>query len=719
MNRRDFLGLSTKLTASLALPASLVGCGGGSGDAADLAPNAATSSIDSNLATTSALQSDADSTSADLDQSLNDTLVASPVAAAPASLIKATTSSVSRPQLTEEQANNLTEEEKNSYLVDFFQKSTSKPMYTPVTPLDGETYLTSHYLENAGSGTLWENAVSAQQLAYKQYTHQYTKLVATMRLFDAENYSATDAQAASARTVTPRAVVQASARDLLNATPKSLDLLDILNGLITSVVSGVYGLIFDSIGSALQEIYSVLLELIGSDQLQGLAYSFLVTASVDDMLQALIEANTENLNFENRTEVTLSLAKISIAAVALLSLTKMNGLEDAEASSIDTEFMTAYVSSTNVISNVSLMWLGLSDNIMTDVLGGLQANASAAIDIENDGADYGLEVLPDSSELIATLKTNSTLLALVSLAIKSVFSVMESETADIVTGDSLTSAFTADSAADIFKILFTSEPSVADEVLATALDADSFTVPLAATVSSLTESVTGDAEFVATVDDWSSDPISERLVIVDAGLAVEEDAYDFALELANFAYEFTMQTEGDAVEFATHLADLAYQFTMDIETDAYNFAMQGMEYGYLFASRGEEVGIMADRILWMAVQIGIMADRIGEMADRIVYTEQLIVYTEILILDFGLLIYGTIKQITNLILTGMALILDREWYTPESEDLVLNAISSNVNVMIENMQEYALAVLDNQGTLRELTMDSLVAYAEYPEPEVV
>jgi hypothetical protein len=147
--------------------------------------------------------------------------------------------------------------------------------------------------------------------------------------------------------------------------------------------------------------------------------------------------------------------------------------------------------------------------------------------------------------------------------------------------------------------------------------------------------------------------------------------------------------------------------------------MQGMEYGYLFASRGEEVGIMADRILWMAVQIGVMADRIGEMADRIVYTEQLIVYTEILILDFGILIYGFGSQISNTMLMSLALIFDREWYTPEANDIVIESINSNVLVMLENMQEYALAVLEHQNDLRDSTLDALevLPYAEEPVTE--
>jgi len=197
----------------------------------------------------------------------------------------------------------------------------------------------------------------------------------------------------------------------------------------------------------------------------------------------------------------------------------------------------------------------------------------------------------------------------------------------------------------------------------------------------------------------------------------ESDAYTFADMMANLSFNFSAQTETDAYNFATHMADLAYGFTMKIEDDAYNFAFQGMEWGYLFASRGEEVGLMADRILWMAVQIGQMADRIGEMADRIVYTEQLIVYTEMLILDFGLLIYGGMKMITNLMLTGMALVLDREWYTPTAEDQILTLIGGTMSQMMENMQAYALAVLANQNVLRETTL-SAMEWVDTSEPVV-
>jgi hypothetical protein len=177
----------------------------------------------------------------------------------------------------------------------------------------------------------------------------------------------------------------------------------------------------------------------------------------------------------------------------------------------------------------------------------------------------------------------------------------------------------------------------------------------------------------------------------------------------NVGFLFTAenQTSSQAATFATHMADLAYQFTSQMETDAYNFASQGMTYGYLFASRGEEVGLMADRVLWMAVQIGVMADRIGQMADRIVYTEQLIVYTEMLILDFGLLIYGGMKQISNTMLMGMAIVFDRQWYTPSTTDPILTVISDMTQTMLTNMQEYEKIVLDNQKVLQTITQDAL------------
>lgn len=134
-----------------------------------------------------------------------------------------------------------------------------------------------------------------------------------------------------------------------------------------------------------------------------------------------------------------------------------------------------------------------------------------------------------------------------------------------------------------------------------------------------------------------------------------------------------------------------------------------MTYGYLFASQGESVGLMADRILFMSVQIGQMADRIGEMADRIVYTEQLIVYTEMLIQNFGLMMYGGMGTISNTMLSGLAIIFDRQWYTPAStaNDPIVTSITNTTSQMLKNMQEYELAVIANQNTLRQTTLGAL------------
>ena len=161
--------------------------------------------------------------------------------------------------------------------------------------------------------------------------------------------------------------------------------------------------------------------------------------------------------------------------------------------------------------------------------------------------------------------------------------------------------------------------------------------------------------------------------------------------------------------FVTDMATMAYNFTMKIENDAYSFTTLGMTYGYLFASQGESVGLMADRILFMSVQIGQMADRIGEMADRIVYTEQLIVYTEMLIQNFGLMMYGGMGTISNTMLTGLAIIFDRQWYTPTStaNDPIVASITATTSQMLTNMQQYEMAVLANQNTLRQTTLGAL------------
>ena len=309
---------------------------------------------------------------------------------------------------------------------------------------------------------------------------------------------------------------------------------------------------------------------------------------------------------------------------------------------------------------------------------------------KNEAITADEQVMMDN--LQAKFKEQSSVMTMVAVVIKALFALTSQES--ISQGDVVRDGFAPEGDAAQFWMLFGNDSLPQDEAfmaysseLQTTLENEGALSPALSLIQDMP------TNFSTQASSFASD--------------TENDAFSFAAELANLAYLFTSDTETDAYNFATHMADLAYSFTMSIETDAYNFAMQGMEYGYLFASKGEEVGVMADRILWMAVQIGQMSDRIGEMADRIVYTEQLIVYTEMLILDFGLLIYGGMKMITNFMLTAMALILDRQWYTPQAEDQVLTVIGGSMSTMLEDMQEYSLAVLDNQSVLREVTLSAL------------
>ena len=161
--------------------------------------------------------------------------------------------------------------------------------------------------------------------------------------------------------------------------------------------------------------------------------------------------------------------------------------------------------------------------------------------------------------------------------------------------------------------------------------------------------------------------------------------------------EMTHDTSDKAFEFATKLAD-----------DAYHFASDGMNYGYMFASQGEELGPMADRVLWMATQIGLMADRIGEMGDRIVHTEHLIINMSVMILNFGLLIDGSIKTIAEVGLTALGIAYDKEGLQNlKTSSQHLELIGKNVELILTQQHEYDLKVLENQKDLRELTITAL------------
>jgi len=194
----------------------------------------------------------------------------------------------------------------------------------------------------------------------------------------------------------------------------------------------------------------------------------------------------------------------------------------------------------------------------------------------------------------------------------------------------------------------------------------------------------------------------------DFASKTEDDAFVFTQDTRNQAYDFTTKTEDDAFKFATKMEDDAYKFVSKMADDAYHFASDGMNYGYMFASQGEELGPMADRVLWMASEIGLMADRIGEMSDRIVHTEHLIINMSVMILNFGLLIDGTIKTIAEAGLNAIGIVYDRE-KMPElsSSTKHLELIGRNVELIITQQHEYDMKVLDNQKELRKTTISAL------------
>lgn len=192
------------------------------------------------------------------------------------------------------------------------------------------------------------------------------------------------------------------------------------------------------------------------------------------------------------------------------------------------------------------------------------------------------------------------------------------------------------------------------------------------------------------------------------GSQTEQDAFNFTQDTRDRAYDFTSKTEDDAFKFATKMEDDAYKFVSKMADDAYHFASDGMNYGYMFASQGEELGPMADRVLWMASEIGLMSDRIGEMSDRIVHTEHLIINMSVMILNFGLLIDGTIKTIAEAGLNAIGIVYDKE-HMPElkSSTKHIELIGRNIEIILTQQHEYDLKVLENQKELRKITISAL------------
>ena len=641
MNRRQFLYSSAGVASAVSMPLALTGCGGSSPSADEGTPVAKeeTKTMDDYVMEMEGLNESVARDHVELSAMIRSMLTAPATAK---NQVAGVESSSTASMTTSE----------------FF--STRMPNGFEATEAH-VNYPFPHYLDTqaALSGTeFWEKAIKAHEDAFLGYEQQITKLMAAMRLYGVK------LDTAPATAAKPVAVAAEAESTQVQDLVEQMRSISMPENLITS----------SSLIDVLIEIFVAI-----KDYLLNTAFSqFLLNAALSFITKVLESIKTEamsDLSFDDRNATLISLAKMSIAATAVLALNRIPDVKDE--TGLGEEAAGNFVAATEVMNSFTAKWLEMSQNLVFGTV-------NYAIDKIQASADGNESELVDT-DLQEQLQWSSSLLVVTSYAIRSVFEFFVTK-ADEMTGQT---AFETGGTADIFKPIFTTESTQADVALAAAPPVVQNETAYASTLNYT----------VCTTDVTTTSP--------DIGSDLSADIFSFASELANLAYQFTSQTESDAFEFASQMVEYAYTFTSDIEEDAYNFAMTGMEFGYEFASRGEEVGLMADRILWMAVQIGVMADRIGQMADRIVYTEQLIVYTEMLILEFGLLIYGVIKQMVNLILTGLAIIFDREWYTPTSEDLIVSGINNTITQMLSNMHEYSLAVLDNQVLLQETTQSVL------------
>jgi len=524
---------------------------------------------------------------------------------------------------------------------------------------------------------IWTHYLAAHTLAYKEASSQLTKLKAGLRTYG-YNASLTPGNAATA--------------DITALSPASNSAVETFLQAVEDFKNLKFGAVaLDGLSLSIKLVMVVLEQVQNSTA--GSYYIQLVFKTVENILRWIEEKSLSQLSFSTDTNIILSIAKVSVAALSLLGLSSIHKLQSNTTQTALTT-TTAPQDKQLLLSTLSLQGqlimtlLSIMNGVMNSVLDTTQTLAANV-------TDPNYQLTEEDTKLLASLKPLSQALAALGIVFKVLLGVYQSTlnavgSSQSLQGDAVTYAALFGSSINNYDTTFSSFTS---QNFDTLFSSNPVIAQLLSDLDVIMHTFT-----VSTPDE-----------AVAATTQAESDAFSFASLLAGLSYQFTSDTATQASDFATHLADLAYQFTMKIENDAYTFAMKGMEYGYLFASRGEEVGLMADRILWMAVQIGQMADRIGEMADRIVYTEQLIVYTEMLILDFGLLIYGGMKQISNVMLMGMAIIFDRQWYADVNtqQDPILDVISNMTEHMLTNMQEYEQTVLANQLSLREITLKAL------------
>ena len=529
---------------------------------------------------------------------------------------------------------------------------------------------------------LWSSYQASHSLAYEHLTSQLTKLKASFRIYDHKQTQQKQNGMRNAALAAPKKspAIDSAVASFLQAVE---DFKDLKFGTVA----------LDGLTLSIKLVYVVIEQV--KDSAAGQYMLGLVFGAIESLLKNIQQKSLANLDFSSNQDIALSIAKMALAIISVQSLSTISTYSpqrsalNAAATEDATDTETATLIQNLVLQSQLISTLmAIINKIIAEVV---QATTTLAGNV----TDPNYQLTDTDKALIASLKPLSSVLALLGLIVKALLSfyhsnIAQSEQSGAMQGDAQTYA-------PLFGNPTNPYDSTFSQFTSQNYDALFANNPLLAQL--LQELGVLNPNFET----------SSSAEATKATADAESQAFAFASAVANPSYNIDATTTSQASNFATHLADLAYEFVMKIEDDAYTFAMKGMEYGYLFASKGEEVGLMADRILFMAVQIGVMADRIGEMADRIVYTEQLIVYTEMLILDFGMLIYGSMKQISNFLLMGMAIIFDREWYTQadQSNDPVLNIISDRTKTMLFNMKVYEKQVLENQLKLRELTLKAL------------
>ncbi len=534
-----------------------------------------------------------------------------------------------------------------------FAASTLKLNINPLNQTSG-SITTTYPLANdlyLPQASVWSDYVSANKTAYDKATAQLNNLKMALTKYGQKTGVVAQSSTVVAQTsLTLTSVDTSSLTTAINAF-KALNL--------STVTIDVFAVAVNGLILAIDAVVFLIQALMTNNAVSGNAAAVVAFNAIEGILK-WIESNSvnalTNVNLTTTGGIIAGIAKISVVALSALSIANLQKIQNTVTTSsqtsvasvtTDQQQILAFLAANQVQSQLILTLSTWVQNIMTN-----NVNSVSTL-VSNVNGDPSYTLTTADTALIASLKQQSTVLSVLGLVMQALVYMYSSNTD------------------------------------ATQLGSDA--------QSNVNIVANPDTNFTSYING------------VISGTTTNTDIASVITALFSALNSSATSPTSTPSGFVTDMATMAYNFTMKIENDAYNFATLGMTYGYLFASQGESVGLMADRILFMSVQIGQMADRIGEMADRIVYTEQLIVYTEMLIQNFGLMMYGGMGTISNTMLTGLAIIFDRQWYTPTStaNDPIVASITATTSQMLTNMQQYEMAVLANQNTLRQTTLGAL------------